>query len=239
MTSRTDSRGKQVSYSYDNDGRRTASYDTTGNAAKSTANQIAAWTYDTVKKGYPTSTTSYQMGTSSPSITTSTLAFNSFGKAAASKETLANLPADEAALAPAAGYTTSYTYKSSGTLATQVDPAEGGLPGETLNFGYDANGEATSLTGSGTNAWSYVTAVGYSETGQPLQYTFGPSTNWVALSLTYDEQTASVTDAKTTDSSSSTVVDDTKYTWGNNAVSKGAGLLTSVTDSQDSGASTD
>ncbi|WP_330268436.1 RHS repeat-associated core domain-containing protein [Streptomyces griseorubiginosus] len=235
----TDSRGKQLSYNYDADGRKTGAYDTTGGVAQSTANQIGAWTYDTLKKGMPTASTSYQMGTGSPSVTTAVLAYNSLGKIAAEKTTLANLPTDEAALAPAAGYTTSYTYKPTGAPATEADPAEGGLPAETLTTGYDTFGEPTSLSSSGTNAWTYVSAVGYSESGQLLQYTFGPSTNWVALSLGYDEQTGALTDAQTTDSTSSTVVDHARYTWGDTRVSKGAGLLTAVSDTQAGGAVTD
>ncbi|WP_405559883.1 RHS repeat-associated core domain-containing protein [Streptomyces canus] len=239
VLSTADSRGKQVSYSYDADGRKTGAYDTTGDVAQSAANQIGAWTYDTLKKGMPTANTSYQMGTSGPSVTTTALAYNSLGKVAAEKTTLANLPADEAALAPAAGYTTSYTYKPAGSLATEADPAEGGLPAETLTTGYDTVGEPTSLSSSGTNAWNYVSAIGYSESGQLLQYTFGPSTNWVALSLGYDEQTGTLTDTQTTDSTSSTVVDHTRYTWGDSRISKGAGLLTGVSDAQDGGAVTD
>ncbi|MFC4036691.1 RHS repeat-associated core domain-containing protein [Streptomyces polygonati] len=239
VTSTTDTRGKQVSYSYDADGRKTAAYDTTGNAAKSASDQIGSWTYDTLKKGLLTGSTSYQLGTASPSITSTALAYNTFGKVVANKTTLANLPADEAALAPSTGYTTSYTYESTGALATQGDPAEGGLPAESLDFGYDALGEPTSLASGGTNAWTYVGAVGYDEYGKPLQYTFGPTTDWAALTLSYDPQTAALTDAKTTDSSSTTVVDDTRYSWQNTAVSKGAGLLTSTTDAQNSGASTD
>src|SRR5690348_18113607 len=40
VLSTTDSRGKQISYSYDADGRKTGAYDTTGGAVQSTANQI-------------------------------------------------------------------------------------------------------------------------------------------------------------------------------------------------------
>ncbi|MGW7824871.1 RHS repeat-associated core domain-containing protein [Streptomyces puniciscabiei] len=235
----TDARGDQASYSYDKDGRRTAVYDTTGNATPSTANQVASWTYDTLKKGYLTSSTSYSMGTSSASVTNAVLAYTSMGQVAASKTTLANLPSDLAALAPSAGYTESYTYKTTGTLASQQDPAGGGLPAETVNYGYDQYGQPTSVAGSGTNAWTYVSAVGYDEYGDPLQYSMGPSTSWVDLTLQYDPQTGQPTDAKTTDSSSSTVVDDTSYTWGNSAVSKGAGLLTATTDSQNGGSTVD
>ncbi|WP_416974090.1 RHS repeat-associated core domain-containing protein [Streptomyces sp. 4F14] len=225
----TDARGDQATYTYDKDGRRTAVYDTTGNATASAANQTAAWTYDTLKKGYPTSSTSYQLGTGSASVTNAVLAYTSLGKVAATKTTLANLPSNLAALAPSAGYTESYTYKTTGTPASSQSPAGGGLPAETVDYGYDQFGQPTSVASS---AWTYVAAVGYDEYGEPLQYSMGPTTSWVDLTLKYDAQTGQPTDAKTTDSSSSTVVDDTTYTWGNADVSKGAGLLTSTTGSQ-------
>ncbi|MBZ3917408.1 RHS repeat-associated core domain-containing protein [Streptomyces acidiscabies] len=228
----TDARGDQATYTYDKDGRRTGVYDTTGNATASAANQTASWTYDTLKKGYPTSSTSYQLGTGSPSVTNAVLGYTSLGKVAASKTTLANLPSNLAALAPSAGYTESYTYKTTGTPATSQSPAGGGLPAETVSYGYDQFGQPTSLAGTGTTAWTYVSAIGYDEYGEPLQYSMGPTTSWVDLTLKYDAQTGQPTDAKTTDSSSSTVVDDTAYTWGNADVSKGAGLLTSTTGSQ-------
>ncbi|MEU3514000.1 RHS repeat-associated core domain-containing protein [Streptomyces sp. NPDC006654] len=235
----TDSRSKTTSYTYDSAGRKTAAYDTTGGATASASNQIASWTYDTLKKGLPTSSTSYQMGTSSPSVTNTTLGYTSLGEVAASRITLGNLPTDEAALAPSGGYTTSYTYKTTGTPSTQQDAAAGGLPSETIATGYDQYGAPTSLASSGTTAWTYVNALGYDEFGHPLQYSMGPSTSWVDLTLKYDPQTDQPVDAKTTDSSSSTVVDDTSYSWSDNNVSKGAGLLASVTDAQNGGATTD
>ncbi|MBC3844537.1 RHS repeat protein [Streptacidiphilus sp. 4-A2] len=135
LLSTTNGDGKQTSYTYDLDGRKTASYDTSGGATESTADQIGAWTYDTLKKGYPTATTSYRMGTTSPSETSTVLAYNSFAEPAASKTTLANLPADEAGLAPSGGYTTSFEYNTAGNLTTQEDPAAGGLPAENIDYG--------------------------------------------------------------------------------------------------------
>lgn len=235
----TDSRSRTTSYSYDAGGRKTAAYDTTGGATPSTSDQIAAWTYDTLKKGLLTSSTSYQLGTSSPTVTNAVLAYTSLGEAAATRTTLANLPADEAALAPSGGYTTSYTYKTTGTPATQQDAAAGGLPAETIATGYDQYGDPTSLASTGTTAWTYVNSVGYDEYGHPLQYSMGPSTGWVDLTLQYDPQTGQPTDARTTDSSSSTVVDDISYKWSDNDLSKGTGLLASVTDAQNGGATSD
>ncbi|MGW1875658.1 RHS repeat-associated core domain-containing protein [Streptomyces sp. NPDC001975] len=238
----TDARSKQTTYTYDLDGRKNFAYDTTGGAATSAGDEIGAWTYDTLKKGYPTSSVSYQKGTTSPSVASTVLAYNGLAKPAADKETLANLPSNEAALAPAAGYTTSYSYTLTGNRASQGDPASGGLPAETINYGYDTYGRPTSAGSDGATAsWDYVTAVGYSEYGQPLQYTMGPSGTWVALSLTYDPQTRALTDAKTTDATAGSVVDDTGYTYEDKSrnVSAGAGLVTSTTDKQNGGTGTD
>ncbi|MGW1169131.1 RHS repeat-associated core domain-containing protein [Streptomyces sp. NPDC002550] len=239
LTTITDARGKQTTYAYDNDGRKTAAYNTTGNASASSSNQIGAWTYDTLKKSYPTASTSYQMGTTSPAVTNTVLAYTSMAKPQAVRETLANLPSNESALAPSGGYTTSYTYTLIGNIASQGDPASGGLPAETVAYGYDNYSEPTGMSSSGTTAWDYVQSVGYSEYGQPLQYTMGPSGTWVALWLTYDAQTHAVTETQTTDSGTSQVVDDTTYGHSNTAVSAGAGLIVSTTDKQDGGATTD
>lgn len=239
LLSTTNGAGGQTSYSYDLDGRKTAAYDTTGNVAAATTNQIGAWTYDTLKKGYPTASTSYAKGTTSAAVTSTVLAYTSLAKVAATRTTLANLPTNEAPLAPSGGYVDSYSYNTVGAVTTKGDPAAGGLPSENIGYGYDTYGEPTGLASSGTTAWTYAAAIGYDEYGHPLQYTMGPTTNWVALSVKLDPQTNAVTDAKTTDSTSSTVVDDTSYTFGNSAVSTGAGLLTSTTDKQNGGATTD
>ncbi|MEU6217225.1 polymorphic toxin-type HINT domain-containing protein [Streptomyces sp. NPDC047022] len=229
----------QATYSYDLDGRKSFAYDTTGGATASSSNEIGAWTYDTLKKGYPTASTSYQKGTTSAAVTSTTLAYNSFAQAAASKITLANLPSNESALAPSSGYITSYSYNTVGALTTLGDPAEGGLPSENIGIGYDTYGQPTSLASGGTTAWSYATAIGYDEYGKPVQYTMGPSTSWVDLTLSYDAQTNAVTDAKTTDSTSSKVVDDTAYSYQNTGVSKGAGLVVATADKQNGGATSD
>ena len=233
----TDARGKQVTTSYDADGRTIATYDTTGGVAPAAVNQTGAWTYDTLKKGLLTASTSYQKGTTSPSVTNTVLNYNNLGLPGTQRENLGNLPAAEAALAPAAGYEKSETYTAvSGLLATRGYAAAGGLPAEAVNYGYDTYGQPTSVaSNSSTVAWNYVAATGYDEFGDPLQYTMGGGSNWVDLTMTYDQQTHRLTDAKTTDVNSPTVVDDTKYAYSDSNVSAGAGLVTSTTDQQNSG----
>jgi YD repeat-containing protein len=58
----TDARAKQVSYTYDGDGRKTAAYDTTGGAQETASDQLASWTWDTLAKGQLTSSTAYSGG---------------------------------------------------------------------------------------------------------------------------------------------------------------------------------
>jgi YD repeat-containing protein len=169
-TTNVDDGNKQSTYTYDNDNRKTGAYDTTAKSTLSTANQIAGWTYDTIKAGLPTSATSYSAG---DVYTTTMLAYNNYGLPAATKVTLTG---QDGALVPAAGYTTSYGYSISGLLTSRSDPAQGGLPQENIGTGRDKFGEPTSLASTSGAAWTYVSAVGYDHYGQPLRYTMPTST---------------------------------------------------------------
>ncbi|MCX4744488.1 RHS repeat-associated core domain-containing protein [Kitasatospora sp. NBC_01287] len=167
------------------------------------------------------------------------LQYNNLGQVAASQTTLTG---PDSGLVPAAGLTTTYGYSLTGKLSTLNDPTEGGLPAEGLTYGYDQFGEPISVISSGLSAaWSYVSAVGYNEFGQPLRYTLGPTSDQVWEDYTYDPQTGSATDVQTSASAVSGVIDALHYTYGNSAgtVSKGAGLLTATTDTQNAGSTTD
>jgi RHS repeat-associated protein len=231
LLSTTDGRGKQTAFVYDLDGRKTAAYDTTGGQAASPSNQIAAWTYDTVKKSYPTATTSFSAG---DTYTRAILGYNAQAKPTAVRDSLTG---EAAALVPAGGIVTGYGYDAlTGNLTNESDPAVGGLPAENVQYGYDHFGEPTSVASA---TWTYVQAVGYSELGQPLRYTMPATGGNVWLSLAYDPQTRALTDAQTVASNSTTAVDDTSYRYASGTASAGAGLVTSTTDSQHGGATTD
>lgn len=238
VSSVTDARGKQTTTTYDNDARKTAQYDTTGNVATSASNKIAAWTYDTASisfgsskaVGYPASSSVINGG---DTYTQTVLAYNGYAKLQGTRTTLTGT---DAALLPAGGVTTSYTYSSTGYANGHTDPGIDGLPGETLTEGLDPFGQVTSL---GSNINSYVTAVGYTELGQPLEYTLPASAGNVWITMQYDQQTQALTDVKANDANSSTVVDDTSYAYNGTNVSPGAGLVTSTTDNQNAGAVVD
>ena len=243
LLSTTDARGKQTSTTYDLDGRKTASYDTTGGAAETSADEIASWTYDTAASGsmaggpaigYEASSTSYSDG----DAFTNTV--NSYNNQAQISQDTTTLTGQDSSLVPASGYVTGYTYTYTGALKSQKDPAAGGLKAETLNYTYDQFGEATALNSIEVGSQQiYVSSVGYDNYGDPVQYTLPTTGGDVWLNLSYDPQTRQVTDIKTTDSGSAAVVDDLSYAFQNTTVSKGAGLVTSVTDAQNGGATTD
>jgi RHS repeat-associated protein len=228
----TDARGKQTTTDYDNDGRATAAYDTTGGAPKSTATQIAGWAFDTPKVGYPTSTTSI----SGSDKYTHTI--NGYNNMALPTSVTDKLTGESATLIPTAGLVTAYGYNLTGSLHNQQDSPADGLPAENMVYGYDQFGEPISVGSTGASGWNYVKTLRYSELGQPVQYTLGGSPT-VAIKMAYDQQTQALNDIQTTGSLVSPVIDDTQYSYANSTVSKGAGLVVSTTDNQNSATTTD
>ncbi|HEY2698135.1 MAG TPA: RHS repeat-associated core domain-containing protein [Pseudonocardiaceae bacterium] len=240
LMSTTDARGKQTSTTHDLDGRKTASYDTTGGAAENASDEIASWGWDTAPGpngpavGYAASTTSISNGD------TYTDTIDSYDPLAKPGKTTDKLTGTDAALVPSAGYDTSLVYDIAGNLITQKDPAAGGLKAESINTTYDQFGEPIALNSTSIGAQSiYVSSVGYNPYGNPVQYTLPATGGNVWLNLKYDEQTQKLTEAVTTDSSTTAVVDDLNYGYQNTAVSKGANLITSITDKQNSSAVVD
>lgn len=228
----TDARGKQTTTTYDNDARKTAQYDTTGNAAPSAGNKIAAWTYDTIKKGYPTASTSISGG---DTITQTVTGYNELAKPNGQRTTLTGT---DAALVPTSGYVSGYGYSSAGPLNHQSDPAVGNLPGEDIFTNYEF-GQPVEVNSGGGATWTYASAVGYTEFGQPAQYTLPTPGGQVFVGMTYDPQTQALTDVRTSANTFATTVDDLTYHYTNDTVSAGTGLVTSTVDSHNGGATVD
>jgi YD repeat-containing protein len=199
----TDARGKAISYTYDPDGRKTAEYDTTGGALESSSDELASWTYDTLAKGEPTSSTAYEAGAQ---YTEEYTGYNSQGLASG-EETI--IPQTQSTGALAGTYTQAYTYAPTGQETSYTDSAAGGLPAETVTTGYDAAGDPDSLTG----ASSYVDSLSYTNLGQPLQYTMGTPSEPVYVTDSYDPQTSNLTEQDTQTGTAQTTVDDLRYTY--------------------------
>jgi RHS repeat-associated protein len=219
MTS-TDARGKQLSYVYDLDGRKTFEYDTTGGQAESGTDELSAWTYDTLSKGQLTKSVAFSGGTTGTSYTQGITGYNAFGLPSGTDTVISGGPL-------AGTYKRGLSYNAFDDEETSYsDSAAGGLPLETVNTGYDAAGNPVS---AGSSLWSYVSALSYTELGQPHQYAFGPTTQPAWLLNTYDQQTNRLTSSETQTGVSPVTVDSTAYAYDE------VGNITSEADTPASG----
>jgi RHS repeat-associated protein len=212
----TDARGKTLSYAYDADGRKTAEYDTTGGAAENASDQLASWTWDTVAKGQPTSSTSFQNGSAYTEQVTG------YGPSEQPSGTETIIPASQGALAGT--YTQTNTYAPDGKQTSYTDSAAGGLPAETITTGYDSAADEDSVTGAST----YVSALSYTNLGQPLQFTMGTSAEPVYITDSYDPQTGRLTEQNTQAGAAQAQVDDLTYAYNH------VGAITSQADTPSS-----
>ena len=218
LTSTTDVRDRTVSYSYDALGRKTGAYDTTGGAAQSTSNQLAAWTYDTVSggKGQLASSTRYANGSAySDTVTAYDAAYHVTGHQI-------SIATAEGALAGTYAFADSYNVD--GTLASESYPAAGGLPAETVNHTYDSLGHPDSTWGAN----DYVQRTVWTPDFLPAIYDLGLSQNsqWSAVNMSYDVATQRLTEA-TVQRESNAWADDADFRYGYDK----AGDVTSAAES--------
>ncbi|MFF8993344.1 RHS repeat-associated core domain-containing protein [Streptomyces sp. NPDC014983] len=221
----TDNRGKTITYKYDELGRKIAEYDTTGNADPAPGNQLAAWAYDTLKKGRPTSSTRYVGGTSGTAYTSKVLGYDSHGWAQATELVV---PSSEGALA--GNYIHQNHYRLTGTLSryTDQDPATVTLPEETVSYTYDSYDRPIGVGGD-TNGWAYVSGLTYTEFDEPKQFTYGTSGNFAQQTLSYDDQTHRLSQSLTVTQSGQAIADQAKYGY------KPSGNVTKITDKLETG----
>ncbi|MFI8822213.1 RHS repeat-associated core domain-containing protein [Streptomyces sp. NPDC053431] len=196
----TDARKKQVTYTYDELGRRKAQYDTTGDVAPAPANQLASWTYDTLKKGLPTSSTSYDNGRA---YTDKILGYDSYGRVTATARVI---PAEEGNLQGT--YITQNRYNLTGTLASYTDSAAGLLPQETVSYGYDRFGRPKTA-----GSESMAASLDWTQYDEPQQFTLGTSGNFAQQTLQYDEQTHRLASSFTVAASGTKIADRTTYAY--------------------------
>ncbi|WP_280718252.1 RHS repeat-associated core domain-containing protein [Kitasatospora sp. MAP5-34] len=216
LNSVTDARNKTLVYTYDLIGRKTGEY--TGSA--SSANQQAAWTYDSVTggKGRPASSTRYTNGASGPAYSTTV---NGYDDAYRPTGGTVSIPGSEVGQATPFIYTTSGTYdRVTGNLNTTALPGIGGLPAETVGNSYDAYGLLTKTVGKVT----YDLNTAYDAFGRPQRTTVNPWATQVVATTVYDQSTGQATadyvDKQTSQNGQAQI---TNYTY------NPAGQLTSIT----------
>ncbi|MGH3712155.1 MAG: RHS repeat domain-containing protein [Micromonosporaceae bacterium] len=177
VTSTTNARNITLAYSYDKLGRKTGVY-----RDSTTGTRLAEWTYDTLAKGYPTSSTRY---VGSDAYTTAVTGYDEALRPTGASVTL---PAAEGALAGT--YTVSNTYNADGSIATTTLPAAGDLAAEKLYHSYDDVGNPTKIY-SALNFYVFDASYSsYSELNQRVLGDYGART-W--LSDSYNEATGRLT----------------------------------------------
>lgn len=173
VTSTTDARGRKIFHSYDPLGRRTETRD-----GSPTGPLLASWTYDTVRKGQPSSATRHVNGQ------TYTTVFNAYDNLYRPIRTTVSIPAVEGALA--GDYVFDTRYALDGTVQSATYPNAGGLPAETVVYTYDELLRPMRMSGLSP----YVTDSRHSLTGKPEQYELstGGKKTWFTYTYEYGTQ---------------------------------------------------
>ncbi|MFY1674294.1 RHS repeat-associated core domain-containing protein [Plantactinospora sp. WMMB334] len=195
VVSATDSRGQTVAHTYDELGRPT-----TLRNGSVTGTILAGWTYDTLKLGLPTSSTRY---IGSDAYVT---AVNGYNVRYQPTGTTYTIPAREGALAGTYIFGATYT-ANTGLPRTNSYPSKGGLPAETVTYGYDGLDMPVSVTGLAR----YLQSTTYTEYGEPLRQTLGAFGKEIYRTLSYEEGTRRLARVVTDRLLPPNRVDDTSY----------------------------
>ncbi|MFF6780675.1 RHS repeat-associated core domain-containing protein [Streptomyces sp. NPDC012510] len=201
-TSTTDGNRRTTLTEYDAIGRLTGTWDGT----KTEAKRLTQHTYDDVIKGKPASSTRYLGGTGGQAITRRVTEYDSLDRAV---NTEIELPADDALLKAGVPRTLKFSsyYNIDGTLQNTEEPALGGLPSETVEFGYTGLGQVKSVNGS----TGYLLDTDYSALGQPQQLVLGAADTEehkkAYVTHTYEEGTGRLTRSHVTDQTHGMVQD--------------------------------
>ncbi|MBC8091088.1 MAG: RHS repeat protein, partial [Pseudonocardia sp.] len=190
----TDARNVTLATTYDDLGRVTSLRD-----GSVTGTVRSSWVYDTVAKGMATSSTRVQGGNS---YTVGVVGYDPMYRPTGTRWTV---PASEGALAGT--YTLGASYTTTGQPRTTTYPAAGGLPAETVTYGYDGLGLPVSVRGLGASG-EFLQNTLYSKYGQPLRHTFGGPGKEIYRSYFYDEATRRVSRVVTDKALAPTRVED-------------------------------
>jgi RHS repeat-associated protein len=214
LTQTTDARNKTVSYSYDKLSRRTGQYaaPVSGQLPGPTGNQIAGWVYDnsdgvagvTQAIGRLTGSATYRGG---KAYTTQQLNFDVFGN---SLGTSVTVPDSEGALAGT--YTVKHKYSgTTGLLLKDVYNLQGGLPSETVNYGYQGVLDLPDRVGG---LGGYADSLTYDAFGRLTQEALGAAPDRAYLTDSYDDNSGRLTGQLVTRTAGATqYVDQQAYTY--------------------------
>ncbi|MEU4556690.1 RHS repeat-associated core domain-containing protein [Micromonospora violae] len=204
VTEATDARLKTVSYTYDKINRKTGSYAAAA-SAQSSANRIASWVYDNDNSavlnmenpvGKLTTVTAYRQGAA---YVTQYKGFTAFG---ASTGEAITIPAADGVLL-ANTYTFGHKYLAvTGNPYSNTYEAKGGLPSETVTYGYTSALELPNTVGSLLGAYGNSTY--YDAWGRVTGGGINASNSQATLLNVYDEHTSRLKQQKITKTTTTT-----------------------------------
>lgn len=229
----TDARGQTLSYTYDWDSRVTAEYAAPWSATPDPAKRQVSRVYDTLAKGYPTSSTRYVGGAGGSAYSEAVTGYNTAYQPLGSTLTIPaadGFPGTAGKDSGTVTYTLSSTYTPTvGLLATTQYQADGGLPAERIGFGYTLQGALDGFGGdiSPSNTPSYLDGTVHDPFGRVLQANYGPTGKELATFAQYDATTGRTTQTSSMVQTSTTALDVVNYRYNQ------AGELTATDDLQD------
>ncbi|MET7276172.1 RHS repeat-associated core domain-containing protein [Streptomyces flaveolus] len=208
----TDSRGKTILSDYDELGRPTATWA----GSKTDANQLTGYTYDTLLKGQPTSSTRYIGGKSGATYTKAVTAHDTMGRAI---KTELQLPASDPFVKAGQPATLAFEthYNTPGAVQQTSEPALGGLPSEITAYKHDKLGNLTSIG-------SYLTDIDYSALTEPQTMTLGTGTGSIFVANDFEKGTGRLTQSYVQDNTHPYQLQNLNYTYDQ------AGNVTSIAD---------
>ncbi|MFJ4185164.1 RHS repeat-associated core domain-containing protein [Kitasatospora sp. NPDC089509] len=180
LSTTTDARGQTLAYTYDLLGRTTGTYA----GSVSPDHQLTGFTYDTVAKGKPATSTRYVNGASGITYTSSVLAYDT---AYHPTKTTITIPGTEIGQG-ATPFTYTYQAKydpTTGAVTKDSRSTVGDIAGETVNYTYDSNGPLSTFGGSVT----YDLSSDWDAYGRNIRSTVNPWGTQIVVTNTYDEST--------------------------------------------------
>ncbi|WP_427166645.1 ricin-type beta-trefoil lectin domain protein [Streptomyces sp. C1-1] len=229
----TDPHGQVLSYTYDWDNRVTAEYSAPWSATPDPAKRLISREYDTLAKGYPTSSTRYVGGVSGSAYTEAVTGYNTAYQPLGSTLTIPaadGFPGTPGKDSGTVTYTLSSTYTPNvGLLATTQYQADGGLPAERIGYGYTLQGALDGFGGyiNAANTPSYLDGIVHDPFGRVLQANYGPTGKELATFAQYDATTGRTTQTSSMVQTSTTALDVVNYRYNQ------SGELTATDDLQD------
>ncbi|WP_443062789.1 polymorphic toxin-type HINT domain-containing protein [Streptomyces sp. NBC_00390] len=218
---------RQILFGYDELGRKTGMWQTT----KTDANKLAAWTFDTLRKGQQDTAVRYEGGVNQTGSKTYTKKVTAYDNLYQPTGTQLILPTTDPLVTAGLPSTLSFTaaYNIDGALKQASEPAVGGLAAETVSYTYNAVGGQ--LTSKGTTG--YLQGAAFSPQGDLRQLTLGtdPTTSAKKAYLTYDYEPGSrrLTRSHVTDDVHGYMPQELKFTQDD------AGNVTSIFDATTQG----